>query len=519
MIFRQPRQPDLLHEVSRSVFWNTALLPVVTAAGLLLSILVRRTFGLESGLYDVVLGIANTILFYSSLGLAGSLPRFLPELQVRAGRRAASRFVWRLAAVRLGILLAIVALLNIFAGSIALRLNLGPDGTIFLRWVSALLVARGILDFLYRALDSFLQQLSVNLLSLLNGVLDIGLAALVIGMGYRIAGVVAALGISAVVTAIAAILIVRKRLRELAEPADQRADDAPSLGRVWKLSSVTYLRDLSLYFATPAFASPVLLSTLGGPEPVALFATGYFVASSTVTLVVSGFRGVYRPAFARVLAAGEPAQLQRAFDLMNKVQVLAVVPAGFGLAVMVGDYLPLLYGEPFRAAVPVARMLVALLFAETALAVPLLVLWADERHRLVLQAQFVMIVGAPLFVWTAGRFGLVPAAFVLGGSRLAASLIGYEGARRIYGVRFPWAFAARVTLLSLAMAVILSAVRQAWSTSAIEAAALTCLGIVIVLVGLRLLQVMGPNELEVLARASIPGKRVLIRWLSAAPSR
>ena len=55
--------------------------------------------------------------------------------------------------------------------------------------------------------------------------------------------------------------------------------------------------------------------------------------------------------------------------------------------------------------------------------------------------------------------------------------------------------------------------------AAIEAAALTCLGIVIVLVGLRLLQVMGPNELEVLARASIPGKRVLIRWFSAAPSR
>jgi O-antigen/teichoic acid export membrane protein len=102
---------------------------------------------------------------------------------------------------------------------------------------------------------------------------------------------------------------------------------------------VTYLRDLSLYFATPAFASPVLLSILGGPEPVALFATSYFIAASTVTLVVSGFRGIYRPAFARVLVSGDRAQLQRAFDLINKMQVLAVVPAGFGLAVMVADYL------------------------------------------------------------------------------------------------------------------------------------------------------------------------------------
>jgi len=501
------------------VFWNTALLPVVTAAGVLLSILVRRSFGLESGIYDVVFGIANTILFYSSLGLAGSLPRFLPELQVRAGRRAASRFVWRLAVVRLGVLLAIVALLNVFADPLALRLNLGPDGTLYLRLASAVVVARGILDFLYRALDSFLQQLSVNLLSLVNGVLDVCLAALVVAMGYRIAGVVAALAISAIVTAVAAIFVVQKRLGEVPEKTDERPEGGPSVGRVWRLSSVTYLRDLTLYFATPAFASPVLLSTLGGPEPVALFATGYFVASSTVTLVVSGFRGVYRPAFARVLAAGEPAQLQRAFDLMNKVQVLAVVPAGFGLAVMVGDYLPLLYGDPFRAAVPVARVLVALLFAETSLAVPLLVLWADERYRPVLGAQLVMIVGAPLFVWTAGQFGLVPAAFVLGGSRLASSLIGCEGARRAYGARFPWAFAARVTLVSLAMAAILSAIRQVWPTSAIEAAVLTSLGIVIVLVGLRVLRVMGPNELEVLERASIPGKRLLLQWLGGARSR
>ena len=509
-------QPGLLHQVSRSVFWNTALLPVVTGAGVLLSILIRRRFGLESGLYDVVLGIANSILFYSSLGLAGSLPKFLPEMQVRGGRRAATQFVWRLAWLRLGVLLPIVVILNAFGESLASWLYLGPEGTIYLRWVSALLVARAILDYLYRALDSFLQQLSVNLLSLLNGLLDVCLAALAVAMGFRIAGVIAALSVSAVLTAVAAMVVVKKELGTVAEERHESSEPAPSLSRIWKLSGVTYLRDLSLYFATPAFASPVLVSLLGGPEPVALFATGYFVASSTVTLVVSGFRGVYRPAFARVLAAGEHAQLQRAFDLMNKIQVLIVVPAGFGLWVMVADYLPLLYGQPFTAAVPVARVLVALLFAETALAVAVLVLWVDERYRPVLGAQSAMIVGAPLFVWAAGRFGLVPAAFVLGGSRLAVSLIGYEGARRAYNVRFPWAFAARVTLVSAAMALVLSGIRQVWNTSAVEAAALTMLGVVIVLVGLRVMQVMGPNEIEVLQRTSMPGKGLLVRWLSRA---
>ena len=60
---------------------------------MLLSVLVRRSFGLESGYYDVALGIANSILFYSSLGLSGSLPRFVPELQLTGGTRAAAQLI------------------------------------------------------------------------------------------------------------------------------------------------------------------------------------------------------------------------------------------------------------------------------------------------------------------------------------------------------------------------------------------------------------------------------------------
>ena len=374
------RPGGLLHDVSRAVFWNTALLPVVTAAGVLLSILVRRSFGLESGVYDVVLGITNSILFYSSLGLAGSLPKFLPELQVRAGRRAAAHLMWRLASVRIGMVIAILIPMNLWARPIAEALNLGADGTIYCT-VDLAVVGRAALDFLYRALDSFLQQLSVNGLALLNGIIDLCLVGAVVAMGWQMTGVVGALGISAVVTTIVALFVVLKQLRRLPAPPNDSPAAAPPIGRIWKMSSVTYVRDLSLYFATPAFASPALLGVFGRPEPVALFATAYFVAASTVTLLVSGFRGIYRPAFARVMAAGERAQLHRSFDLMNKVQILAVVPAGFGLAVMVADYLPLLYGEAFASAVPAARVLIGLLFAETVLAVALIVLWVDEQYR------------------------------------------------------------------------------------------------------------------------------------------
>jgi O-antigen/teichoic acid export membrane protein len=319
--------------------------------------------------------------------------------------------------------------------------------------------------------------------------------------------------------AIVASVIVARQLHALPQDRPKERGTGALGSRVWKLSAVTFIRDLSLYFATPAFASPILLKTLGGPEPVAIFATSYFVASSTVTLVVSGFRGIYRPAFAHVMAAGDRAELRRAFDLINKVQVLAVVPAGAGLAVMVGDYLPLLYGQLFSGAIPIARVLVILLFAETAFAVGLLVLWVDERYRAVLTTQAVMIAGAPVFIWTADRFGLLTASLVLGGCRFAASLLGYVEARRLYGVQFPWRFAAKVSLVSLIMVVCLAAVRTMWPTSLLQAIVCTLLGVTIIAVGSKLLVVIGPDELALLERAGIPASPLLVRWLGGTRLR
>ena len=503
----------LLHQVSRAVVWNTALLPLVTVSGILLSILVRRSFGLESGYYDAALGIANSILFYTSLGLSGSLPRFIPELQLTAGRHVAMQLLVRLGTIRIGVVALAILVINVWAVPLAVMLDLGSNGPAYLRVLSALLIGRAALDFAYRALDSVFRQVNVNTLSLTHGLLDVILVAVVVLMGLGMTGVIAALGISAVVMAIVAVLVVVRQLRPLPREGAHAAGWDALRWRVWRLSAVTYIRDLSLYFATPAFASPALMRSLGGPEPVAIFATSYFVASSTVTMMVSGFRGIYRPAFAHVMSAGDRAELRRAFDLINKVQVLAVVPAGAGLAVMVGDYLPLLYGDPFAAAVPIARVLVVLLFTETAFAVGALLLWVDERYGAVLTTQAVVVAGAPLFVWSAGRFGLLPAALVLGGSRLAASLLGYAEARRLYGVEFPWKFTAKVAVLSLLMSAFLIAVRTVWTTSFPQAITCTVLGVFIIALGFKLFRIMGPGEMELIERMNIPGKRLLVRFL------
>ena len=156
--------PGLLHQVSRGIFWNTALLPLVSVSGILLSVLVRRSFGLESGYYDVALGIANSILFYTSLGLAGSLPKFIPELQLTAGRHAAMQLIARLGTIRLAVVAAVVLVVNVWAEPLARMLDLGSNGPAYLRLLSALLsVAPRSTSRIARSIPSFSKSASTSL--------------------------------------------------------------------------------------------------------------------------------------------------------------------------------------------------------------------------------------------------------------------------------------------------------------------------------------------------------------------
>ena len=94
----------LLHRVADSMFWNATLLPIITLLNLAASILIRRTFGLESGVYDILIGITTTLLAYSSLGISQSLPKLLPDLDAAAGPRAAAALARRAGLRRMALL-------------------------------------------------------------------------------------------------------------------------------------------------------------------------------------------------------------------------------------------------------------------------------------------------------------------------------------------------------------------------------------------------------------------------------
>ena len=521
-------QPDadseLLRRASRAAVWNALLLPLLAGANLALSVLVRREFGLRSGVYDVVLGLASALLLYSSLGIPSSLSKFLPEISASTDAPTLRRFLRQASTVRMGALVLTLLLLNGFGARIATALDLGIDGRLYLALLSILVVARATFDLAVKTLNAFFAQVASNTFSLMQAALDLLLVGGVLFAGYQMAGLLAGLAASAVVVAIGSASFVWVRLQTLSRSdtpsgpipsPSERRDTMPWLAgqgpRFFRFSLFTYPLGVLGFFSDMGFVAPALALTLT-TDQVALFATAFKMSFMTMTLVIAGFRGLYQPVFARLRARNDPAQLQRAFTILTKGQLIILLPAGLGLTVMTGDYLPLLFGREFDPAVPIAQVLVLFMFASVLFNVPGILLTVDERYRAVLWIQAIPAVVAPLFLVASATGGLVAAAAVFGAARLATALVAYAVSRRVYGLTFPWAFASRIAAVSLVMAAVVAVGRAGWAPSPTEATVLSGVGVVVFCLGLRVSRALGPDEVDLLRRSQVPG-HTWILWL------
>lgn len=507
------------------MLWNALLLPVLGVSNIAFAVLIRRRFGLFSGVYDVLLGLTSTVVQYSGIGIGTALLKFLPELSETSGVGSARRLLRDAVLVRMFLLLLVLAPLNLFADSVTQLLELGPSGRLYIRLASGLAVTRALLEMMLRTLNAFFAQKWCNLITVLQALLELAVAGAMLLLGYQMGGVLAGLVAAG---AVAALLGLGSASRQLALPGtahDTRGSERPDSdpARLWfsgegqrflQFSVFTYAFGLSAYFTGMGFAAPALAVVLS-TEEVALFATAYKLSFTTVGFVVASFRGVYGPLFARVRVRNDRAPLQRTFTVVSKAQLVVLLPAGLGLVVMAGDYIPLLFGAEFSPAIPLVWVMAGFTFTTTAFNLSGIVLSTDEQYRAIAWVRAPALLAVPLFLLASSRGGLLLASVVFGATGLLIELLSYALCRRLYGFRFPWMFAARVGVVSVTMAAVLAVARTVWTTSLVEAVTLTAGGVAIFFVGLRLTRVVELDELRLLRRSEVPGHTWLVSWLAA----
>lgn len=509
-------EPALLGRVSRALFWNASMLPVIMVINMAAAVLIRRGFGLESGVYDVALGVVNTLLAHAGLGVPLTMGQFVPGLERAGGRAAVARFLRRVATLRLGLIVVAIVVLNLFAAPIADRLRLGPQGVWLLRVVSGLALLRAGSDLVVVALQAVLGHFLANLLQLAQAVALVGVVAWTLWRDGPVEAIFSGLVVTAFALTLLSVWVARRRILELpAEPV------TPGPARVewprfWRFALFMYVFEVSHYFTTPAFASPALAAA-GDTATVALFNVAFQFPMMIVVFLLAGMQGLYRPLFARVMADDDRERARTAFAEISKVQATLLIPSGVGLMLLLPDYIPLLFTSEFSAAVPLARLLCAFLFVESLFNLGNIMLSVDHRYAVVLSAHALKIIGAPIFVWLAVRGDLLLATAAFGSGRVLAAGLGYLVARRTYGVRFPVEFAARVCLPTLLMAAGVALGRALLPSSWLTTVGLTLAGGALTLAGARWFALLGPREVDLLRRAGLPGGPALLRWLAPSP--
>lgn len=561
-------QPNLTQRVAGAAAWNTLLFPVQFAVGLVASVLMLRYLSpAQYGVLTLLTGLAATIGLLADLGIERSLPRFIPEVEERSGRRGVARFLTRIVALKLAILLVCVgglllasdrltgylaaqeqrALAQTEARLAELREGGAPpveieqvdgqrkaqlvvirqireQGEVFLWAVGALVLFGALYDVGMQFLTAYFKQKAWNLVTAAVALLQPLLVSGFVLLGGGLNGVLLGMVITPVVAVALAGWQTIRAAREL-HPTGAGAGADPALpGRFAAFASVSFVTQATNWFYDVAFISFALTAMGVSLERMAMLAFAYTFAKSYLSYAYLPFGGLLTPLLTRIRGRQDPAALHETYGSLNRLFALILIPAGFGLALLTPWLLALLYPRYVDTAL-LCYVLIGFAFAESLLSVPHNVLMVYERYRPVIAARLLALVSVPLLVLLAPPFGLFGAALAVGVARLLPRLVTLAYARRALGLRYPLAFAGRICAATAAFAVPLLLLLPVWpfppdaqgAAGKLAAAAslggLALLAVVLYLVALHLLGGLDAQERQRILSLKLPFKKTIARLL------
>jgi O-antigen/teichoic acid export membrane protein len=561
-------QPSLTQRVASAAAWNTLLFPARFVVGLAASVLLFSALTLaEYGVLTLLTGLAATIGVYADLGIERSLPRFIPEIERGGGRAGVARFLRRIIALKLAIVLvciiALVALSGPLIGFVAAReqrtleqaeqqvatlveqrapqdeieraiqqrdaqasviRQIEQRGKLFLWAVSALVFLGALYDVFMQFLTAYFKQRAWNIINiavtLVQPLLIIGLIVL----GWRLEGVLLGMVITPVIAVALAAWQVARASRELGAGA-AGADSDPALPRRFaRFAAMSYFIQISTWFYDIQFVTFVLVALGMRLELVALLAFAYKFAKDYLGYVYIPFSGVLTPLLARIRGRQDPAALQETYASLTRIFALLLIPAGVGLALLAPRLLALLYPR-YTDTATLIYLFIGFTFGESLLSVPHNVLMVYERYRPVLLARALALISVPLLALLVPVWGLAGAAVAVGAARVLSRLVTLVYIKRQMGLRFPLGFVGRVLAATLLFGLPLLLLLPIWPlpadtaswagklAAALSLGALAALGGLGYLLALRLLGGLDEQERKRILSLKLPFKSALARLL------
>lgn len=515
----------LARRTSMALFWNTFFFPVKTVIAIAVSIIVVRWLNIGGyALLALATSVLSTIGLYSDLGIERSLSKFIPEIELTYGRRGVKRFVLGVAGLKLGLLVLLVAALNLFEGYFSDLFRFGEEGWLLIPIISALLILGCISDITIQVLFSYFKQKITNLLDILAAVVNPFFTVLFVLLGWGAVGVLLALLITTVLSVIVSTVQAVRAARQAADRGREfgRADAQGLARRVFSYSGLVYFLNISVYFYDLPFVVFVL-TFYRDLAAVALITLSYKFAKQFLRALVVPLTGVQTPLFARTYAEGRREAMKTAYNVLTKFLTFTLVPAGVGLAIMSGDLLQLLYmkdqpgavlsQDTLATAVLACIILIALLFGESLISVALGVLLVYERNLAVIFSRLVALMAVPLLFVLVPALGIVGAALAMGLAPLLSRFVSLAFAWRELDLSFPLGFLVRVAGSTAAFAVVLVPLVWVLPTTYLTALALILLAVLIFYVSFKLQGGFDSSDKERVLAIGVPFGKAVVRFL------
>jgi len=484
----------LVERATGAAFWNAAFLPLKLLVKLLTSIIVVRTLrGDGFAVVTQLTALLSVLGAFTDLGLERALPRFIPEFEMTTGRAGLNRLLRGVVLVKVAVMLPFVLALIVFPTLITEQLGItttsarllpgaprGVDAAPLLLSIIALMLILGAAsDISIQVLYAYFRQKMTNSLDLLNTLLIPGLQALLV-LPLKVYGALLALLVGTTISVVVSLRLMFHALTEEHAGLRQHPPRSPAGGPrrpsnrpVWQrftaYSAMMYVMNLSAALFDSSFVILMLgllvVSDARRIVEVAVIGMAFKFVRQLLQGLVVPLTGVQTPLFARLYAEGRIEGLQTAYASLTRFLILALLPAGVGLMLMVRNLLVLLYLQIDKDAVLDASrleqtviacaILTIGLFGESMISVALNVLMVYEDYQAVLIARAFALLVIPLLILLEPPLGVVGVAGAVALPALTARLVALLFGVRRLGLRFPLAFLGRVALATLAFVVII----------------------------------------------------------------